>query len=258
MKKIIKKPSSVKNDKKLKDMQHPNDLVRNLGGKVVENTAKSILMDSKDPRKKQMASEVQIMLLILLLLVGAEGMKILLRTNFGSKSISMLRIGLCSLIFFLWGAIPLGVFIADFYENGSGFNTFLANSGGVFSMVIVAVFYWTLAFRVFSLGAKERTMSKVSNKFIYDSGDSVLFGYLMDKGVSKKAIQIGIEPLFVIGIGFLLGSFNLLLGLPIIVCGVSLILYQVYESIVVGADSIYHVLQTKGIYNDDNYSEVTG
>ncbi|MBK7683861.1 MAG: TraM recognition domain-containing protein [Bacteroidetes bacterium] len=35
--------------------------------------------------------------------VGADAMKVLFRTNFGSKSISLLRIGIASLIFFLWG-----------------------------------------------------------------------------------------------------------------------------------------------------------
>ena len=93
-------------------MQHPNELVKSLGGMAVEKTAKSIFMDDKDPRKKSMQNEIMLILLVLLLFVGAEGMKILLRTNFGSKSISMLRIGLCALIFFLWGAVPIGFFIA--------------------------------------------------------------------------------------------------------------------------------------------------
>ena len=124
-------------------------------------------------------------------------------------------------------------------------------------MVLVALFYWTLAVRILMLGAKERAMSKLSDRFIFDSGDSVFFGYLENYGVSKKTIQLGIEPLCIIGIGFLLGGINVLLGAPIIVCGISLILYQVYESFVIGNDSIYQVLQTNGVHTDENYSEVS-
>jgi hypothetical protein len=235
-------------------MQEPHDVFKTMLKMAGENYRKSQHGKLGDNEAAKASSTFQLLLLGILLFVGADAMKVLFRTNFGSKSISLLRIGIASLIFFLWGVICLA--IAMFIKNQRAIDFFLLN-GGQPALYIIAVFYFVLSFSVFRIGSVERSISKQSERFIYDPGISLLFGYLVSAGFSELKVQMMVEPFFIFSVGIALSCINLFLGVPIVICGISLLAYELYEKYFLGTDHIYQTLKNKGFQQDKNFSEVS-
>lgn len=227
-------------------MQEPNAFFKNLLKMAGKNFVNIIFGDSKKNNDKAIIYFFSIIVGILLF-VGADSIKVLLRTNFGNKSISRIRIAIASILFFSWSGFCflIGIIPSDFDATD-----ILNINGGRASFVLVGVFYLIMSIAVGFIGFRERILSFSSKKSEYNEGDSIFFGYLQNHGITIETIQIKLEPFIIFIIGLVLSAINFMFGIPILICGFSLFIYQIFEYYVVSHDRIYQNLN-KGRKNQD-------
>lgn len=239
-------------------MRDNNKDFQNLGAMGVEKFVNASFGNDKDPNKGKDEMLMMIIATAMILFVGAEGMRVLLRTNFGRSSISRLRIGLFSLVFYLLGIVPLVIIFNFLAQIMNGEEVIPVASFTVISGCLVLLtgtaIYWTMATLAWKAGLKERDLSYQSQAYPMYGGDSILFGYLIKRGVSKNVVQCLIEPAFVSAIGFFLSG--IYIGIPIFLCGISLFLYQCYEYYKLRNSPIEQTLYSKGFSQSNSFTEV--
>lgn len=200
---------------------------------------------------KTLFTSVKIMLVILaiLLFVGAEAVKVVFRTNFGSKSINPYKLVLCAACFLAMGLFSISVI----YEN-----EFLISNFGLFSFIATGIFYIFLSLFILIKGFRQKKNAERSSDFSEYEGNSYILSFLADEGWPQKKIKTLAEPLLCIAVGFFFSPINPFLGIPIIFCGLSVWLYQVIENIW-GLNPVKNTLEQKG-YSEDpagSFSEVS-
>ncbi len=209
-------------------MKEPNELFKALLGEAAKNWTKAD--GSNTPLAKEAARKIFWFKIGIFLFLGAAILKVIFRTNFGVKAISLFQIGIASLSLSLWALICLIFAFINFNMDVVHYNAIF---GGRVGLIISSIFHFIMAFYTFSIGSKERRLSKNNSKELtsYYRGDSVLLAGLLAKGWSQKKIQERAEPLLALAISIFLSSLNPLLGLPLLLCSISLVLNQIYENI---------------------------
>lgn len=88
-------------------------------------------------------------------------------------------------------------------------------------------------------------------------GDSHLLAFLIVKnGWSQKNVQNWAEPLFVVALGVLLATINLVWGIPIIFCALSIWAHQIFEYLF-GHNQVDEKIRKSGYQNpDDDYMQI--
>lgn len=159
--------------------------------------------------------------------VGTEPVKVIYRKNFGFGGINLLCLIISCFFFLVLGVISLIVGIAALlgsFTDSKEYN-FIQGEGGGISFLIVGLLYIQIARYSFFKGLKDIKESKSSIKPVGYLGDSALLSGLKKEGWSQDKIQWVAEPLLTILIGVCICLFNILGGIPIILCGLSLWVY---------------------------------
>lgn len=214
-------------------MKDTNDIFESLSGIFFKN-----LIDGLDGKNNAAVTRFILAATAMLMFVGTEAVKLVFRNNFGSKGVSIVRAVLCFLAF---GAISAASIAASLYPQ-QGFEII----GHPISFFVMGLFYAVLAFYVLikAIVQKARSKDQVHPQY---RGDSTLLSSLMKSGWSQARVQNLAEPLLTLGIGVFLTAFNLLWGIPLAFCAVSVWLHQLLEAIY-GISHVRDALAEKG-YN---------
>lgn len=175
----------------------------------------------------------------MLAFVGFDAIKVVFRNDFGSRGFNLFRVILAALAFLILSGVGLHLATSDTYIDPV--------VGSRFTFALAGIFYMTAAFYLLVLGFKKKKISR-QNQFIHPDyeGDSSLLGFLVkEKGWKQINVQLIAEPVLVLSIGITLSLVNLLWGLPLVVCALS-----VWGSIVVnfifGVNPVENKLINKG------------
>ena len=225
-------------------MQNTDDIFESLGGIFFKN-----LIDSTN--EKNSAAQTRLILagIALLTFVGAEAVKILFRNNFGSKGINLLRAFLCLVGF---GLISAGCIAAWFQSDSPD----LEQIGSPKSFLLAGIFYAILGIYVFAKAIVQKARAKDLVHPQY-RGDSYLLSFLMKSGWSQAKVQNLAEPLLTLAIGIFPTPVNLLWGIPLLFCALSVWLHQLFE-LIFGVSHVRDVLAERGyqISRENGFSEV--
>ena len=223
-------------------MSQSDDVFKKLSGEVVKN-----YIESTDEKNEKANMLFWYSLLGVLFFVGSEAAKVIFRKNFGKKGIGTTKLLLCSIVFIL-----IGIF-AFFLSKSNNHSLVVENQT---EFLIAAVFYIILGVYVLvkGLGAVEKAKNNDSAAPNY-KGDSELLSFLITEGVQQNTVQNLAEPFLLIVLGLFLASFNYILGIPLIFCGVSVWVEQVLEKIF-GVNQVQETLNTKG-YNQNKGDDFT-
>lgn len=226
-------------------MRNSDDLFDMLFRLVLKNT---FAPDKTSPQDNRAENQLQLAALGLLAFVGADALKVVFRKNFGQDGLSMVRVALSFLAFCM---ISTAAFILSKPETEIN-ETFGTHQ----SYLFVGVFYLILAFFVLIKGIQRKKESKTHLHIHPDyKGDSYLLSGLISKnGWSQANVQNWAEPLITIALGSLLAMINLLWGIPLIFCAISIWGYQVTEYLF-GHNPVNDKLQKNGYQNQhDEFS----
>jgi hypothetical protein len=177
------------------------------------------------------------------LLVGAQAMKVVFRTNMGKGAINPFIVYLIPLVFITWSVCVYFIAIESIGEAE------LPIVPG--SFLLTSIFYYVLAVLIFFLGRNE--LRKIPNNPEGYQGDSKLLFSLKNSGWSKRQIQYIAEPLSVFAISIIFWVINPLLAAPLILCLISMIA----GSIVTGISPDVAEATQMTIVKDEDFSYVT-
>lgn len=226
-------------------MHNSNDLFGLLLRIVLKNTINP--NSSGNPNDHRAENELTLAALGLLAFVGADAMNVIFRKNFGSQGLNLFRVVLAFIAFLL---IAVGAF---FFSNPEF--EMDARLGSHESYVVVSIFYVVLAFYVLIKGIKHKKVSATLNINPEYAGDSSLLSGLIEKdGWSQRNVQKWAEPFLTLFSGGLLAAINLLWGLPIIFCALSIWGRQI-AGYVLGWDTVSKKMQQHG-YRKDDYPNI--
>jgi len=146
----------------------------------------------------------------------------------------------------------LGIAIGAVYGY-SEYGGDAVNFGSKNSFAATAVFYFVLIPYLLFKGFK----SKKNLKAIHPNyrGDSFFFSFLMEGGWSQAKVQNFAEPVFLIAVGIFFLPFNLLLGIPLILCAISVWINLIAE-IVLGVGAVRNDLAEKGYEHSQSVVQV--
>ncbi len=176
--------------------------------------------------------------LLILLIIGADGAIIVFRSNFGGKGINLTRTMLCAICFAYISYLLFTQNHLNFDIDDSPSTTL---SFYISSAIYAALSAHVLIKVIFSFVKARKENPKSDYK-----GDSSLFGFLEDYGYSRRLIQNLMEPFYTIIFGILLYFYNPIAGVPIVFCGISLLLVVLFDLIFGGSaiNSMKRQLQT--------------
>lgn len=215
-------------------MKNSDDIFDSLGGSFFK-----YLIDSTDEKNKSAQTRLLLFGLGILAFVGVEAVKVVFRKNFGSKGLSLTKIILSSIVF---GG--LAWFSYNYWQNPDEISS---DMGSEISFEIATFFYGFLGVFILIRGIIQK--AKPNEKVHYNyRGDSGLLGFLVKDGWSQAKVQNFAEPLFVLALGVFLSAVNLVLGVPLMFCAVSVWLHMLMESIF-GVSQIRDKLAEKGYNN---------
>jgi len=152
--------------------------------------------------------------------VGEEAVQILFRKNFGKDGLDKLRIVLCFALFEILAIIC--VLTWQYADHP------LEKIGSESSFIWAGIFYLVLGFVILLKGSSDFKKAIGSKKPYKYAGDSALLGFLASE-MSQSKIQNFWEPIFVIAIGIFFTCINLLWGIPVIYCGLSVWICNVLD-----------------------------
>lgn len=184
-----------------------------LSGKLGKGIFDSLAADSKDQgRQNQAVMTIFLALLAILVVVGTEPFKVLLRKNIGKFALGIGCIIVAGLVY-----ISIGVLLikADLGFRASNKDIFLA--GGFFYIILGA--------GVLICGIKEYFKGRQD----FYRGDSTVFGFLIEKGTRQERIWTVYEPLSCILIGGILYLLHPFIGLPILITAISFLFNELYN-----------------------------
>jgi len=222
-------------------MRTSDEVFNNLGGAFFRYAE-----ETGDPTKNSAEIRLAVVALGILVIVGHEAIKIIFRRNFGSEGLSMTKLIIAALAF---GIISYSSY--SIYEAESDFMQ--ANS--LNSDIITSIFYTFLAIYILVKGFTQKAKPNDGFHTQY-RGDSTLLSFLVKGGWSPAKVQNQAEPLLTLALGVFLSAINLLWGLPLIFCAVSVWLHSVLESIM-GLSKVRDTLAEQGYSKSqqDRFSE---
>jgi hypothetical protein len=188
-------------------------LVTGLTGVASKNGVEMMRNGGKDqePAVLRFGWAIFGLLLIAISFVGNEAIKVVFRNNFGKKDVKFPGLIPCFLCF-----IGFSIFAFTVMNSADGF---IKQVGSPASYFVTGILYIVLAFYVLQRGYILRKKNQ-NNDHSNPKGDSVLLGFLL-KDLSQGKVQNLAEPLVVLTAGLAFCLFNLLAGLPLILCALS-------------------------------------
>ncbi|MCW5921441.1 MAG: hypothetical protein KIS77_03800 [Saprospiraceae bacterium] len=162
-------------------------------------------------------------ILAMLAFVGEEAVQVIFRRNFGPGGLSGLRIVVCFILFELIAVI---FFLLNLYADGSS-----KIIGSPESFAWAGVFYFILGFIVLRNGLKGIAKARNSNRPYKFVGESAVLSFLKKDGWSENKIQNLAEPILTLAVGIFLSFINILWGIPIIYCALSVWACMVMDAI---------------------------
>jgi hypothetical protein len=179
----------------------------------------SDLINGGNPASNRMAWTI----LAMLSFVGEEAVQIVFRKNFGIGGLSVLRIVVCFLLFEL---VAVLCFFLGTHPMESR-----AVIGSSASFTWAGMFYVVLGFIVLIKGFMGMAKAKKSNRFDKFTGESAILSFLGKDGWSQSRIQNVAEPVLTLAVGVALSFVNILWGVVIIYCGISVWACKVMDAI---------------------------
>lgn len=223
-------------------MKNTDDVFESLSGSFFK-----YLIDSSDDKNKSAQMRLMLVALAILAFVGVEAVKVIFRSNFGSKGLSLFKVILSAIAF---GVIS-GVCYSIWKDNPSD----MSEVGSPRSFILTAGFYAVFAVFILVKGIMQKTKPNDEVHPQY-RGDSTLLGFLMKDGWSQAKVQNLAEPLLILALGAFLSAVNLFWGIPLVFCAISVWLHMIMEA-VFGVSQVRDVLAEKGyqISRDTGFTE---
>ena len=208
---------------------------------VLKNTFNPNKSNPKDDRAD---NELMLAALGLLAFVGADAMKVVFRENFGNRGLNLFRVILSFIAFMIIACIGYH-FSNPEVEINPQFGTHK-------TFLIASFFYAFLGFYVLIKGIRHKKASGGLNLHPEYKGDSRLLASLITSGGwSQQNVQSWAEPLLTLAFGGFLAAFNLLWGLPIVFCALSIWGYQIMEYLF-GHNPVNEKVQQHGYQNQND------
>lgn len=213
-------------------MRNSDDIFSSLGGSFFK-----YLIDSSDDKNKSAQTRLILVALALLAFVGVEAVKVIYRTNFGSKGLSLFRV--------ILSAIAFGILAFAAFGMGTVYDADAQAFGSQTSFMLTAGFYALLTAYVLTKGIMAKV--KPATNVIHEQyrGDSTLLSFLMRDGWSQAKVQNLAETLLTLALGAFLTAVNPLWGIPLAFCAISVWLHLLMEAIF-GVSQVRDVLAERG------------
>lgn len=219
-------------------MHDTSSLIPNSDDKLVGFILKELVLGGATGPTKGRNDELTILLVLsLMLIVGTEPFKILLRRNIGKLSISMGRIVLSFFLFLIWGGIV--AFIAsEIAKDDAVYSGLIAVWLSTKLLWTTSICYGAFAFIVLIAGVIK--YSKANSRFNSDPefrhpeihifrGDSLIFKGNLNKKGSYESIWVVKEPILCFAISIGLTVFNVFLGFPLLLTSISFWFNEWYQ-----------------------------
>lgn len=214
-------------------MSKPNDFFLNMIGeayrtqKEIEKQKNTYLPNGQRPKvDPALDDKILVLMLGIIAMVGVEPLKVIFRKNFGKKGIKVLTLLIACFAFFVIGIVILMMGIKNK-------NLPTGSLDGQISYIITGLFYIILCFFVLIKAILLIRDAKHINQDY--KGDSHLLRFMASKWWSRERIQGIAEPFYTIAFGICFSlNVNILGGLPIVVCGLSLWGYMIMEKLFFG------------------------
>lgn len=169
------------------------------------------------------ASRITWVLLAMLAFVGEEAVQVLFRKNFGPGGLSALRVIVCFILFEIIAVI--------FFLFGAFADKSLDVVGTHASFICAGIFYVVLGFVVLMKGLKGIAKAKNSDRPYKFAGESAMLSFLVKDGWSQSKTQNLAEPVLTLAIGIFFSFVNILWGIPVIYCALSVWACKVMDAI---------------------------
>jgi len=208
-----------------------------LGGAAIKHLINSQPSQSNSNNNEDRPEVLKLVLVLsalaafVLLLVGAEGVKVAFRRNFGKGGINLFRLILCSLGFF---SVAIASFVIIVEVNSS--LPFMVSPDSFF---VNGIIFTLLGIYILVQGIRAWKKARKSQLSSY-KGDNFRLNFLTQKGWTGRKIQNVAEPLIVINLGIWFCFFNLLGGLIFIICGLS-VWFTLLEDLILGKTNMQNV-----------------
>lgn len=247
-------------------MQDHTSLIPNSDDKFVGFILKELFLGGTTGPVKGRNEELSLLLVLaLILIVGTEPFKILLRKNIGKLSISMGRIVLSFFLYLIWATII--AFIA--YEISNSEQSYTGIIGLWLSSTILWItfaFYILFAFITLITGIIK--YSRANKLFNADPdfnqplghifrGESLIFKSNPKKAGSYESIWVIKEPILCLVISIVISVFNVFLGFPLLMSSISFWFNEWYQVNNVWESQTRKIVkaQMKVLVNQKNFDE---
>lgn len=215
-------------------------------------TAGETIFDNQPPAPGKPSADDRLMIIMLGILVfaGREAVSVVFRKNFGAAGINIARLILCFLLF-------SGISTIAFFQVNST-DEFATETGTSDSHFITGMLYVTLALFVLVKGIAQRTKAIKNGNFSNYGGDSYLLSFLIKDGWKQQTIQNLAEPLLTLAIGVVLCFFNLLAGIPLIFCAISVWGYFLIQWLFMGNNLQHNIEKINRQHQQpDHFNEIS-
>jgi hypothetical protein len=215
-------------------MDNSEEFFSTLSRSAVRTAGESIFDNQPLAPGKQSADDrLMIIILGILVFVGREAVNVVFRRNFGAAGINVPRLILCSILF-------TSISVLAFFQVDST-DEFATETGTSDSHFITGMLYIIMALYVLIKGIVHRTKAIKNGNFSNYRGDSYLLGFLKKDGWKQQTIQNMAEPLLTLAIGSCLCFYDLLAGIPLIFCAVSVWGYFLMQWLFMGNNMQHNV-----------------
>lgn len=204
-------------------MDNPNRIVdehlfNNLSGNFFKYLLESFT--NSNPKDNRAGNMVMLLAVAILAYAGVEAVKLIFRSNFGAKGVSLTRLVLSVVAFLALSGVSF-----YFYSNYDDSPITWASKGSFF---YTSIFYVSISAFIIYKGTVKAKNQQVNPNY---RGDSTVLGFLL-KSWKQSRIQNFAEPLLCLALGVYLAPYNMLLGIPLIFCAISAWLHLAVESAV--------------------------
>lgn len=187
------------------------------------------LGDGKNIGKKiKAAIYLGLAALIVLLFMGAEAVRALFRKNYG---VSGERGARALFVFALFTATSVLAFYAMIIVDDKEIPEWFLFLQGSDMHLITGVLYSALALHVLIKTIRYWIRTAQDKISPFDEGVSILAKYSKFRSWTKRDLFCKAEPLITIAIGFIYGVFDIIGGIPLIFCGLSVWGNELYQSV---------------------------
>lgn len=224
-------------------MHNSDDLFSMLFRTVLKNFF--VPNNSGNPKDNRAENEMMLAALGLLAFVGADALMVVFRKNFGARGLSLFRVVLAFLAF---GILSVAGYVLSRPDSAID-----PRFGTRPTYLVASVFYALFGLYVLVMGIRHRRESaRLPDLHLYYTGDSHLLDSLVTKsGWSQANVQTWAEPLLTLAIGGLLTAVNLLWGLPLVFCALSIWGRQIV-GYVIGGNPVNERIQRQGYRNSQD------